>query len=312
MNPPKEISQNMRSTPNLINIITYLSFILCKYYDYEIILKGDIMEKYLIALDLDGTLLYDWETLKKETQDYLLNLKKEGHTLVIATGRPFRSSEMYHKMLELDTPIINYNGGLVTSRLDDNFECFSLTIEKEYILDIFEKNKQYIKNAFGEIGDDVFLLHDTKEIRPLLHLFNGARLTVGDFKETLPGNTNGFIIIANEGQGQFIEDFVEKEYKGKVLHRNWGNEYSFIIELFTPETSKGNGLEYVAKYLGFEPKNIIAFGDGHNDIEMLEYAGLGIAMSNAHYSLKAIADLVLEDSNKENGIEKFLNKFLKK
>ena len=137
-------------------------------------------------------------------------------------------------------------------------------------------------------------------------------MTVGDFKDTLPGNTNGFIIIANEGQGQFIENYVETYYKGKVLHRNWGNEYSFIIELFTPETNKGNGIEYVSKYLGFEKEQIIAFGDGHNDIEMLEYAGLGVAMSNAHHSLKEVADIILENSNKENGIEKFLDTVLKK
>jgi len=167
-----------------------------------------------------------------------------------------------------------------------------------------------MKNAFGEIGDHIYLLHDTEEIRPLIHNFNGAQLTVGDFKETLPGNTNGFIIIANEGEGQYIEDYVQKYYQGKVLHRNWGNEYSFIIELFTPETNKGSAIEYVAKYLGFESKDIIAFGDGHNDIEMLEYAGLGIAMANAHYSLKEVADIILEDTNKENGIEKFLDKFL--
>jgi len=136
------------------------------------------MEKYLIVLDLDGTLLYDWKTLKEDTKDYLLELSKEGHKLVIATGRPFRSSERYYKMLELDTPIINYNGGLVTSKNDDNFQCFSLTVEKEYIIDIFEKTKNYIKNAFGEIGDDIYLLHDTEEIRPLIHNFNGARLTM--------------------------------------------------------------------------------------------------------------------------------------
>ena len=267
------------------------------------------MKKYLIALDLDGTLLYDWKTMKEETKDYLLELSKEGHKLVIATGRPFRSSERYYKMLELDTPIINYNGGLVTSKKDDNFKCFSLTVEREYIIDIFKNTKQYIKNAFGEIGDDIFLLHDTEEIRPLIHNFNGASLTIGDFNETLPGNTNGFIIIAHAEQGQYIEDYVEKHYKGKILHRNWGNEYSFIIELFTPDTNKGNGIEYVSKYLGFEKDRIIAFGDGHNDIEMIEYAGLGIAMSNAHHSLKEVADIILEDSNKENGIEKFLNKF---
>ncbi len=274
-------------------------------------MKGDIMKKYLFALDLDGTLLYDWETLKEETIDYLKTIKAQGHKIVIATGRPFRSSEEYYDLLELDTPLINYNGGLVTSKHDPNFKNYSLTINKDCVIDIFEKNKEYIHNAFGEVKDDIYLLHDTDEINPLLHNFNGARLFVGDFNEILDADTNGFIIIAKEGQGKYIEDFVNTHYQGRVLCRNWGNEYRFIIELFTPATNKGNALKYVADYLGFEREQIIAFGDGHNDIEMLEYAGLGIAMSNAHDSLKEIADLVLDKSNKENGIEKFLNEYLK-
>lgn len=269
------------------------------------------MEKYLISLDLDGTLLHDWETITKPTLNYLLNLKEQGHKLVIATGRPFRSSEEFHKLLELDTPIINYNGGLVTSKSDPNFKDYSLTVEREYVLDIFEKNIQYIKNAFGEVKDDVYLLHDTEEIRPLLHLFNGARLFVGDFKDTLKQNTNGFIIISNKGQGKYIEDYIKKNYQGKVLCRNWGNEYDFIIEIYTPETDKGSGLKYVADYLGFERENVIAFGDGHNDIEMLQYAGLGVAMKNAHHSLIEVADIILEHTNKEDGLIKFLDSYLK-
>lgn len=269
------------------------------------------MEKYLISLDLDGTLLYDWETITKPTLDYLLELKKQGHKLVIATGRPFRSSEEYHNLLELDTPIINYNGGLVTSKHDPNFKDYSLTIDRKCVLDIFENNKQYILNAFGEIKDDIYLLHDTDEIRPLLHLFNGAKLFVGEFKNTLKEDTNGFIILANEGQGQYIEDYVNENYKGKVLCRNWGNDYSFIIELYTPETNKGRGLKYVADYLGFSQENIIAFGDGHNDIEMIKYAGLGVVMSNGHEELKEVADIILDHTNKEDGLIKFLKGYLK-
>ena len=269
------------------------------------------MKKYLISLDLDGTLLYDWETLPKPTIDYLLNIKKQGHEFVIATGRPFRSSEEYHKLLELDTPIINYNGGLVTSKHDPNFTEYSLTIDRKCVLDIFDKTKQYIENAFGEVKDDVYLLHDTEEIRPLLHLFNGAKLFVGEFKDTLRNDTNGFIIIANKGQGKYIEDFVNENYKGQVLCRNWGNEYSYIIELYTPETNKGRGLKYVADYLGFKKEDIIAFGDGHNDIEMIEYAGLGVVMKNGHEELKEVADVILDYTNKEDGLVKFLKEYLK-
>jgi len=269
------------------------------------------MEKYLISLDLDGTLLYDWETITKPTLNYLLNLKKDGHKLVIATGRPFRSSERFHKLLELDTPILNYNGGLVTSKMDPDFKEYSLTVKKEYVIDIFENTKEYIKNAFAEVKDDIYLLHDTEEIRPLIHFFNGARLFVGDFRDTLDKDTNGSIILAKEGQGKYIEDYVAKHYKGKVLSRNWGSDYDFIIELFTPETNKGCGLKYVADYLGFKQENVIAFGDGHNDIEMIEYAGLGISMKNGHEQLKEVADIILDQTNKEDGVINFLKKHLK-
>lgn len=269
------------------------------------------MKKYLISLDLDGTLLYDWETLSKTTLNYLLAIKKQGHKIVIATGRPYRSSQEFHTLLELDTPIINYNGGLVTSRKDPDFEDYSLTVKREFVLDIFKNTKQYIKNAFAEVKDDIYLLHDTEEIRPLLHHFNGSRLFVGDFKDTLKTDTNGSIIVANKGQGKFIEEYINQNYNGKVLCRNWGNDYDFIIEIFTPETNKGSALKYVANYLGFKRDDIIAFGDGHNDIEMIEYAGLGIAMKNGHEELKEVADIVLDYTNKDDGLVKFLTEYLK-
>lgn len=270
------------------------------------------MEKYLFALDLDGTLLQDWQTITQETIDYLKAIQKEGHKVVLATGRPFRSSEAYYDVLELDTPIINYNGGLVTSKHDPYFNSYSLTVDLECILDIFEQNRKYIQNAFGEVGDDIYLLEDTPEIQPLLHNFNGARLFVGEFKDTLKHPTNGFIIIANKGQGHYIEEYVTKHYSNRVLHRNWGNEYTFIIELFTPETSKGNALEYVCNYLGFDKKHTVAIGDAHNDIEMIEYAHLGVAMKNAHPSLLEVANVITNFDNHENGVVNFIRDFLEK
>ncbi len=279
---------------------------------YEIIYNGDNMKKYLFVLDLDGTLLLDWETISQESVDYLRYIQTLGHKVVLATGRPFRSSEEFYDKIGLDTPLINYNGGLVTSKNDSNFKGYSLTVDLDSVLDIFESNKEYIQNAFGEVRDDIYLLRNTEEIQPLLHNFNGARLFVGDFKDILKTPTNGFIIISKKGQGAQIENFVEEHYKDKVLHRNWGNDYEYIIELFTPETSKGNAVEYVSQYLGFERENVVAIGDAHNDIEMLQYAGLGVAMVNAQERLKPFADTVTEFTNKENGAIKFIEKFLNK
>ena len=276
--------------------------------EYNEVIK---MKQYLIVLDLDGTLLSDWQTITETTKNYLKDLSKQGHKIVIATGRPFRSSEKFYDELELTTPIINYNGGYVTNKHDKDFKPTSIAIPKEYVIDIFNSNKHVIKNAFGEVGDDIYLYEDTTEIRPLLHYFNGATLTVGEFHEILEHDTNGFLIVSHEGQAQVVEDYVRDNYKDKVLARNWGAFYNFVIELYTPETTKGEGLKYVADYLGFDPENIIAFGDAHNDIEMLEYAGTGVAMKNAQDVLKEHADYITEYTNTEDGIVHFLKEFLK-
>lgn len=267
------------------------------------------MEKYLIALDLDGTLLSDWQTISEPTKQYLKSLSKQGHKIVIATGRPFRSSERFYDELELDTPLINYNGGLITNKHDSSFEPFNVSMDRNLIIDLYNNNKDIIKNAFGEVLDDIYLRFDTEEIRPLLHYFDGVKLTVGDFQDVLQDDPNGFLIVCHEGLANQLEDYITNHYDGKLLARNWGEFYNFVIELYTPQTDKGIGLQYVAEHLGFDRDHIIAFGDAHNDIDMLKYAGLGVAMKNAQDRLKVHADDVTQYTNTEDGLVHYLTQF---
>jgi Cof subfamily protein (haloacid dehalogenase superfamily) len=270
------------------------------------------MTRYLIALDLDGTLLQDWKSMSPNTISYLRGLSDAGHTIVIATGRPFRSSERFYDQLGLTTPIINYNGGLITNKHDPDFPRFNLSIPRDYLIDIHKRNESIIENAFGEVLDDIYLWKDTDKIRPLLHYFNGATLTVGPFDEILRHDPNGFLVVCHDGLAHRLEDDIATRYDGKLLARNWGADYDHVVEIYTPDTSKGRGLAYVAEHLGFERENIIAFGDAHNDIEMLEYAGWGVAMHNAQDVLKAHADDVTTRSNTEDGLIDYLKRWLSK
>lgn len=269
------------------------------------------MKKYLIAVDLDGTLLKDWKSMSNTTRDYLKNINKSGHKVVIATGRPYRSAERFYKELDLDTPIINYNGGLVTSRNDKDFKPYSLNLDRNDVIDIFLATEHLIENAFTEVKDDIYLLDDTEKIRPLIHYFNGATLTVGRIDQILDKDPNGFLVICHKGKTEQFEQYIYDTYKGKILARNWGHEYDYIVELYTPETNKAAGLKYVADYLGFEQDDIIAFGDAHNDIEMLHYAHHGVAMINGQERLKSTVDYITKFANTEDGIVHYLNNFLK-
>jgi len=267
---------------------------------------------YLFVLDLDGTVLYDFDSLSQTLCTYIKDIQKQGHKVVIATGRPYRSSKFVYDAFGLDTPIINYNGSLIHHPTDKHFKKISYLLKKEIIYDIFNNNKDLIRNAFTEDHDDIYLYKKEKAIEPLLHADNATKLTVGDFQETVKNDLNGMIIIGYQGTGEKIKAYVDRTYQNKVLSRIWqiSGEYDSIIEIFNPLVNKGKGIEIVSQYLKIPQERIIAIGDGHNDIEMLEYAGLGVAMKDAHPELLEVADMVLEHTPREDAVFRFINKFL--
>jgi len=270
------------------------------------------MDKYLIAIDLDGTLLYDFDSLDDSICRYMQKIQSFGHKIVIATGRPFRSSRFVYDRFQLDTPIINYNGGLITNPKDRLFPIVNYTVKKEYIIDIFENNAHLIRNAFSEVKDNIYLYRQETAIEPLLHITEDSEIHLGHLKDTLTEDPNGFIIIGKQGSGKAIEAYVNARYNGIVLARVWDlkGEYDSIVEIFTPEFNKGKALEYVGKFLGFPQERIIAIGDGHNDLEMLSYASLGVAVKGSHPDLLKVADRVLDFNSKENAVVRFLTDFL--
>jgi len=282
------------------------------FFFYEIILqKVNTMTNYLIAIDLDGTLLYDFDSLDESICDFMKKVQNQGHKVVIATGRPFRSSRFVYDRFQLDTPIINYNGGLITDPSDASFPELNYTVKKEYIIDIFENNVEYIRNAFSEVRDNIYLFREEHAIDPLLHITPESEIHLGHLKDTLHEDPNGFIIIGKQGCGKQIESYVKQRYNGEVLARIWDlkGEYDSIVEIYTNEFNKGKAVEYVANYLGFPKNRVIAIGDGHNDIEMLEFAHLGVAVKGSHPDLLKVADLVLPYDSRENAVVRFLSEY---
>lgn len=270
------------------------------------------MTKYLFALDLDGTLLYDFDTVDESVCDFMKSIQALGHKVVIATGRPYRSSRFIYERFGLDTPIINYNGGLVTHPHDPEFPVVNITLDKQYIIDIFENNVDLIRNAFSEVKDNIYLFHDEVAIEPLLHKTPDSTLFLGHLKDTLKVNPNGFIIIGKQGTGKKIKAYVDQKYQGTVLARLWNieGEFDSIIEIYTPENNKGKALRHVADYLGIPREHIVAIGDGHNDIEMITYAGHGVAVKGSHPDLMQVANEILEFGPRDNAVVKFITRFL--
>ena len=104
-------------------------------------------------------------------------------------------------------------------------------------------------------------------------------------------------------------EFLRTNYSDLVTCRNWDGDNKNIIEVFKNDTNKATAIEKLATYFNIEQKDIVAFGDGDNDIEMLTYAGVGVAMENAIDKLKEVANHVTK-TNKESGVAHYIHEYI--
>lgn len=259
------------------------------------------LKGYLIAVDIDGTIIDDKFNKDIESLDLLKELSKN-NIIVIASGRPYRSSKKYYDYLDLKSPIINYNGAYVHNPHDSKFKEIMVTINKDNLIDLIDNNQDYITNAFSEIKDDVYLIKEDENVEPFIDR-DGAKIIIGDYKQTLNNNTNGSIIFSKYGAMDKLNNYI-KEHNFPFLLRPWDFNHQLIIEVFNKDVSKAKALDIIRKYYNIKKEHTIAFGDGHNDIEMLEYAKIGVAMANSHPDLLKCAKYVTK-SVKEHGIKYF-------
>lgn len=265
------------------------------------------MKPYLIVLDLDGTLMTDFSTYDKETFDYLVEIQKKGHIVMLATGRPFRSSKFIYDLLHLNTPLINYNGARVTNPTNSSYPITDLRIDKFDLLEIISHVRPYLINVFCEIIDDIYVMNYNKEIHPFLHV-DGGLLHIGEIKDILPGNPNGALFFLQKNHIKEFEDYINNEYKGKLLSRYWSIDKYHIVEIYNPLVDKKKGFIDAINYYQIPYDHTIAFGDGHNDIGLIESAYYGVAMGNSHPDLQKVAKYHTDDCEHQ-GVLKFLKKF---
>lgn len=265
-------------------------------------------ERHLIAIDLDGTLLNGEKTIPEKTKKILVKAKQLGHKVVIATGRPYRASKMYYKELGLDTPIVNFNGAFVHHPLDYKWGVFHTPLELETAETIIKTCEAFqVKNIMVEVMDDVYLRHHDEFVIDLFDL-GSPLLKTGDLHTLLTDDPTCLLIHPDDEHIDQIRTLLKRAHAEVIEQRMWGAPFN-IIEIVRSGLSKAVGLERIANHYAIPQERIIAFGDEDNDLEMLQYAGHGIAMGNAIDELKDVASDVTS-SNEDNGIARYLEKLL--
>src|SRR5690606_8140865 len=233
-------------------------------------------KQHLIALDLDGTLLKDDKTISTKTKATLEKAKKAGHAIMIATGRPYRSSSMYYQELCLTTPIVNFNGAFVHHSLDQNWGVYHDTLDLKTVKEIVEvADELRVKNILAEVIDDVYFhYHD----ETMLDIFGMGKpnIETGDLRKILKHDPTSLLIHPDEVIADKIRKYLSEIHAEVVDHRKWAAPWH-VIEIVKAGLNKAVGIQKVADYYQIPKDRIIAFGDEDNDLEMIEYAGHGVA-----------------------------------
>ena len=230
-----------------------------------------MQEKYLIALDLDGTLLTDKKKISPFNKRIIRQLMKEGHIVVIATGRPHRASIMYYHELGLDTPMVNFNGALIHHPTDDRWNAIHSPLPNRIAREIIHTCYQLeVNNILAEIQDDMYLdVYDEKILNFFTNPNESEKITIGSLKNHLTGDPTSIMIQPKEGQVEKIRDYLDQHHASIIEHRKWGVPYD-VIEIVKKGVSKATGLQKIAHYFHIPASNIIAFGDEDNDMEMIQ------------------------------------------
>lgn len=265
--------------------------------------------KKLIAIDLDGTTLNPESLITKRTEGVLKKAVKDGHLVSIVTGRPYRMSDQFYRQLELETPMVNFNGGLV--HLPDHVWQGEqeASIERDLVFDLLAQKSALNLDFVAAENKETFYIDSFDFFDPN---FFASKATIDNLltAKNMKTNPTSLMVRTQHEAAASVSSKLMEQYGDRVDIRTWGGPTP-ILEIVAKGIQKAKGLDHVAKYLQIAPANIIAFGDEHNDEEMLDYAGWGVAMQNATEPIKKVANDITEKSNAEDGLAEYLEDYLK-
>lgn len=265
----------------------------------------------MIACDLDGTLLDVNSELTNNTVNYIKKLSKEGHKIVISTGRPFRGCYHYYQALELDTPIITDNGGSIENPRDPHFKKITLTIPKRIIDKLFLFAEPFTKTAFYSVDNGLYVYKPSDRLNWLYHENEDTFFVDRPFTHPDNPEPSGVMYIVDVAFKKTFEEFILNDCDGILQFRDWGSDAkNAIFEIYQKRTSKGEAVELVRQHYGFEPDQVIAFGDGLNDVDMIQIVSHGVAMKNGVDEVKAVAKAITYKPNTEEGVIDYLQSIL--
>lgn len=267
------------------------------------------MKYRMIVLDLDGTLTNRDKVITPKTKDALFRFKNQGGVIVLASGRPTYGIMPLAKELKLDQSggyILSFNGGrIIDCKTKETVFARELPVSSNQ--KIIRLAKEYGVNILTYENDLIITPDSSDEYVKKEAFINKLEVKeIEDFEAHVCFPVVKFLMLE---EGNYLAG-VEGKVKAAL-----GRDYSvyrsepFFLEILARGIDKAASLERLLTRLGMSREEMIACGDGYNDLSMIQYAGLGVAMENAVLPVKEAADYVTY-SNDNDGIAHVVEKFM--
>lgn len=260
----------------------------------------------LIAMDLDDTLLRDDLTISDATRRAMEEAIARGVHLTVATGRMFDSAQKIARQIGLNVPIVTYQGSLIKNLLDEDI-LYERSVSAATAAQIYDYCLAHKLHLQSYIDDKLYVAEQNDKIIAYAKQSDIPYTVEPDFAKVIAhGKQTKLLIIDDPDRLDAMMPELRK-LLGPDVHLTKSKAH--YLEFLHREGTKGHALRFLAAHYGIPMEETIAVGDAMNDHEMIEAAGLGIAMANAVPALKEIAGYITLGNN-EDGVKHVIDKFV--
>lgn len=250
--------------------------------------------------DFDGTLLNSQHKITPKTAQAIKAISQQGIPFIPVSARPPKAITPYTEQLQINQPIVCYSGALILDK--DLNELYSVFIEPQDLITLNDFLVDYQHLCINYYAGLNWFVNDENSLRAKRE----RDITGVDYQPYTSSNITQAHKVLIMGDAAEIQA-LEIKLKEKLPHLSIHRSLSEYLEIMNHAATKSNAIRFMEKILHINAEEVIAFGDNFNDLDMLQYAGLSVAMGNAPEEIKSIAKEVTADNN-HDGIALVLNR----
>jgi len=243
--------------------------------------------------------------LRPRTRAAITATREAGIHFVLVTGRMFQAVRPYALEAGLDDPVVCYQGAVVAEPVSGRWlrhVPIPLELARETIAAVNEEG--FGLNCY--VDDELYVAEVTPEARRYADFQHLQLHAVGDLLEWLQEPPTKLVVIDDPEVLDGLKQRMLARFDGRLYI---SKSLPYFLEFASPDVTKAAGLDFLAEQVGFTREGTVAFGDGENDVELVEWAGYGVAVANAHERVKEAADFVCPSVDEE-GVAQVLEAFL--